>query len=585
MVESPLISVSELGKVFGTRTLFSDITLAVSEGERIALIGPNGSGKSTLLRMLAGLEEPDSGAVRKRNGLRLAYVPQEDKFDESKSIAETLEAALISFGHEAYDVEGKVEIICGKAGFSDKNLKVSTLSGGWKKRVAIIRGLVTEPDILLLDEPTNHLDIAGIIWLESVLVKAPFALLFVSHDRYFIENLATRVIDINKIYPDGYYSSKGGYADFLEAREAYVEGLHQTRASLANRVRREVQWLRQGAKARTTKSKYRTEEAGKLIDELKNFKLEEKRAELEFSTGNRKTKDLIKIENVSKHLNNKLLFHNISFMLSPGIKLGVVGDNGSGKTTFLKVLLGEIQPDSGTVTKANKLRFAFFDQARKQLDLEMTLKDALCKDGDSVVFNGKSMHVAGLAERFLFSRDHLALRLKALSGGERARVLLAKLMLEETDILFFDEPTNDLDIATLEVLEESFSDYPGAVVLITHDRYFLDRVASTVLGVGEIASGLYADYNQWQTTKDSIRSSTGEKRNKLSPLERKELDNMEKTISKAEKLAEKLQLESTDVRIMADATKLRACCDQLSEQLTLIDKLYSRWQELEKQKK
>ncbi len=580
MSQAPLISALELGKTFGTDPLFSDITLAVDQNEKIALIGPNGSGKSTLLKILSGLEFPDQGEVRPRNGLRTAYVAQEDIFDDKLKVSEVLEEALSEIGFSPHEVEGKIEVICGRAGFSDKHAVTGTLSGGWKKRLAILRGLITEPDLLMLDEPTNHLDIDGIIWLEKILSAVNCAILFVSHDRYFIESLAKRVIEINRRYPKGFFSCVGGYTDFLESREDFLTGLQQTKESLANKVRREVEWLRQGAKARTTKSKYRIERAGKLQDKLKSYNLDEGKVSLEFAASNRKSKDLIKIEEVSKELGGKSLFKDVSFILSPGIRLGVIGPNGSGKTTFLNLLLGRIAPDKGKVTIAKNLNFAFFDQKRTQLDRTLTLKESLCPEGDAVVFNGRQIHVAGWAERFLFPKDKLSLPVSSLSGGEQARVLLAKLMLEKTDVLFFDEPTNDLDIRTLEILEESFSEYPGAIVLITHDRYLLDSCSTHVLGLGKTQGEIFGSYSQWESLLQSKATKV-----KLSPAERKELDNIEKEILKAEKVVEKMQTELISEEIASDAGKLNEHCKKLTIQQKKVEDLYNRWEELEAIKK
>ncbi len=594
---SNVLSACELSKSFGNKPLFTGITFAVGERERLALIGPNGSGKSTLLRMLAGLEDPDQGEVRLSNDLRVAYVAQEDKFDEALTIAQVLTRALSAAGYDEHDVEGKVEVMSGRVGFADKNAPVATLSGGGRKRLAIARGLIVEPELLLLDEPTNHLDIEGVLWLEAMLEKATCALLFVSHDRYFIERVAERVIEINRRYPRGFFSADGGYADFLEAREAYFEGLQQTKASLANRVRREVAWLRQGAKARSTKSKHRTETAGRMIDELKNFNLETRDVSLEFAASKRKSKDLIKLENIGKSFGERRLFGKISLTISPGVRLGVVGANGSGKTTFMRTLLGEIKPDEGKVIRAANLRVAYFDQARRLIDPALTLKEALCPEGDGVVFQGKLIHVVGWAERFLFTRDHLSIPVGQLSGGEQARVLLAKVMLQETDLIFFDEPTNDLDIHTLEVMEESFCDYPGAIVLVTHDRYLLDRTATLVLGIGEESGGVYGDYLQWERAREERRAvlrakaraaganpaveSAEKKRNKLSYNEQRELGAMEKNILAAEERMEKLQQESLSEAIMCDAAALQQCYSDLAAQQVLVEKLYDRWAELE----
>ncbi len=584
MSSAPLLSATKLSKSFGNKPLFTDITLTISEGERTALIGPNGSGKSTLLRMMAGLEDADSGTIRNRGGLRYAYVPQEDSFDENLTITETLKLPLIRTGISDHEIAKRIDVLCGRALFPDKNARVAVLSGGWRKRLAIIRGMIVDPDLLLLDEPTNHLDIPGILWLESILSRANYALLFVSHDRYFIENLAKRVIEINKKYPSGFYAQNGAYADFLEGREAYTDALHQQRDALANRTRREVEWLRQGAKARTTKSKYRSEQAHLLVDQLKKFNLEEKRVSLEFSPSNRKSRDLIKLDRVGKSFGNKTLFKDISLTLSPGVRLGVVGHNGSGKTTFLKTLLGEIKPDSGEVILAKNLRLAFFDQARKQIDLSQTLKQALCTDGDSVVFKGKQIHVAGWAERFLFTRDHLALPVSALSGGERARVLLARLMLEERDVLIFDEPTNDLDIRTLEILEESFCEYPGAIVLVSHDRYILERVATTVLGVGA-NGGIFGDYFQWEDAARNLLTTEVVKVSTLSSEEKRELDGIEKQILKAERALEKTQQDANSDAVLADPKALKECCEKLAQQQQVVEDLYNRWEELEDKRK
>lgn len=601
MSPSPLISATELTKNYGVNPLFSDITLSVGERERVALIGPNGSGKSTLLRMLAGIDVPDHGEVRIRNGLQIAYVAQEDIFDSNLSVAETLEETLIKAGFDTHNLGGKIEVICGHFGFTNKKIKTSSLSGGWRKRLAIACGLVVEPALLLLDEPTNHLDISGVLWLEKFLARSNCTLLFVSHDRYFIDHLASRVIEINRQYPRGFYSSSGTYVDFLESRQEYLIGLHKSKEALANKVRREVAWLRQGAKARTTKSKYRSDQALQLQDNLKKFNLDEQSASLEFAASNRKSKDLIKVEEISKSFNERILFKNVTFTISPGIRLGIVGPNGSGKTTFLKTLLGEIQPDCGRVKFANNLKIAFFDQARSQLDRNVTLKSALSDGGESVVFNNREIHVAGWAERFLFSREQLSLQVGSLSGGEQARVLLAKIMLQQSDILLFDEPTNDLDIKTLEVLEESFLEFPGAIVLITHDRYLLDRTCNIVLGLGDGGSSIYSDYFQWEIDNQNITDKSQNQNNKkidieeassyekestkLSYNQKRELETIEKDILRAESIVDSFKSDIESGTFANDPTALRECCQKLSIEQQRVDELYNRWQELDELKR
>lgn len=594
MSKAPLISAQALSKSFGIKPLFEEITLAVDETERLCLIGPNGAGKSTLLKILGGIIEPDSGSVMRRNGLRMAYVSQQDVFKESDTVGQVLSASLISVGQDEHDVHGSVSATAGQFGFTDLNQPISQLSGGWRKRLSLARAMILEPELLLLDEPTNHLDIEGVLWLEKILLRTKAALVFVSHDRYFIEKIAERVIEVSRRYPSGTFSSSGGYVDFLEAREAHLAGLFQTRESLANRVRRETAWLRQGAKARTTKSKHRSERAYEMMEELRSFRLEEEKAKLEFAASKRQTRELFKIDGISKGFEAKELFKNLNLIISPGFRLGVVGPNGSGKTTFLKVLLGELKPDAGRVVKPHNLKIAFFDQGRKTLDPDQTLKKALCNEGDAVVFQGKEIHINGWAERFLFSREQLALKVGELSGGEQARLLLARLVLAESDVLVFDEPTNDLDIDTLEVLEDSFAEYPGAIVLITHDRFLLERTATQVLGLGEDAGRIYADYLQWENRERVVRGDKAKSREepdarageaktatKLSFKEQRELDSIEESILLAEEKLSKIKDEAASEAIVSNAKALTDCYQSLAAQQAQVDALYARWEELE----
>jgi ATP-binding cassette subfamily F protein uup len=492
----------------------------------------------------------------------------------------------------------------GLAGFDNSEVAVSSLSGGWRKRLSLTCALAEEPDCLLLDEPTNHLDIESIEWLEQSLEGSNCAVVFVSHDRYFIERVASRVIELNRAYPRDHLLSDGGYADFLEYRERLHEQLKQQKRSLANKVRREVEWLRQGVKARTTKSRARINEAHRLIDELKGtLPTDRATMELEFATTQRKTKELLKVEKISQALGGRRLFSDVSLVVSPGSRLAIVGPNGSGKTTLARTLVGDIPPTSGRVIRAPNLEVSFMDQARSQISEQISLREFLCPNGDSLVVGGESIHVAAWAARFLFSHNHLARGLSALSGGERARAILAKTIAQQADVLVFDEPTNDLDIETLENLEEGFASFPGAILLITHDRYLLDRTASSVLGLSDGKAALFGSYGQWEAHRaerptstrsagepssrasadgDSVKTSSQPKRAKrLSYKDARDMAMIEELIERAEKQVAQTQAQIDSGEYATDASKLTELCQRLTVEQAEVERLYCRWQELE----
>ncbi len=597
---SHLISCQSVSKDFGAHHLFENMSLSISEGERLGIIGPNGSGKSTLVRILAGVLPPDEGIVAIRKGVRSGYVPQEPEFDPAHTALDAVLEAIADLHEEQFEKESRASVALGRVGFRDLSVRTSTLSGGWRKRLALARELVREPDVLLLDEPTNHLDLEGILWLEKLLVSASFACLVVSHDRYFLENVATDMAEINRIYPEGLFRVRGAYSDFLQRREEYQAARSQEREALENKVRREVEWLRRGPKARTTKSKARIDAAGRMIDELSDMKSRsvERTADVEFTASGRKTKKLVSVEAVSKELGGRTLFRNLDVVLRPGTRLGLAGPNGSGKTTLLRLFANELAADSGTIERADGLRVVYFDQHRAKLDTSVSLRRALAPHGDSVIYQDRTVHVAGWARRFLFRPDQLDVPVSQLSGGERARVVIARLMLEPADLLLLDEPTNDIDIPTLEVLEDSLMEFPGALVLVTHDRYMLDRVSTAVLGLdGEGGWGMFADYSQWEAARAEraasiaaaekpkpaasagVQPASGKK--KLSYMEAREYEGIEDRIHQAEAELNARQAEMSDPVVNTDPVRVQQVYAALQSAQAEVDKLYERWAELE----
>lgn len=594
-----LLSCQAISKSFGSRILFKELSFGVFDKDKIGLIGPNGSGKSTLLKILGGLDSPDEGLVVKNRSLRVGYVPQETDFTD-RTLNDIMLEALEHEAHYSQEYkETQIAITLSKMGFADFSISAASLSGGWKKRLALSIELVKSPDLLLLDEPTNHLDLEGVIWLEKFLAAAQFAYIVISHDRYFLEHITTRMMELDRSYPKGIFSADGSYSLFLEKKEDFLSGQLQQEKSLNSKVRREVEWLKQNPKARTTKSVSRIQEAERLIGELKDLKTrnQSSKSQFDFSSSKKESQKLLVATNVAKSMGGRLLFSGIDLLLSPGVRLGIVGLNGSGKTTFLRLLAGELQPDKGTIKIAEGIKIVYFDQHRAQLPPDITLRRALAPEGDTVTYRGQSIHVNSWCKRFLFSPDRLDLPFGHLSGGEKARVHIARLMLQPADILLLDEPTNDLDIPTLEVLENSLQDFPGAIVLISHDRYMLDQLSNVILGLGtQSDTQLFADYRQWEQfqeeqvlkekslaksveKKDSARSEPRPK--KLSYTEKIELEQIGVKISLLENEIEHLNSNTLDPAFAAEPQKLEAICQQLDEKHQQLDKLYQRWQILE----
>ncbi len=590
-----LLNAQGLAKSYGAFPLFQNISLTISEGDRLGLIGPNGSGKTTLLEVLAGLREPDAGEVAVRKGTRLAAVAQRSSPPPGATVRSLIRRALERADVPAAERDSREAEILGRAGFTDFDVEAASLSGGWQKRLAIVEALVQDPAILLLDEPTNHLDLAGIEWLEKLLAGSAFACVVVSHDRYFLENVATEMAELNRAYPDGLLRVHGNYSTFLEKKEEYLHAQAKRQEALENRVRTEIEWLRRGPKARSTKAKARIGRAQEMIGELADLKARSRTyaADIDFTATDRKTKRLIELEGVTYGFDGRALYDGLDFTLTAGMRVGLVGANGSGKTTLLRLLRGEIAPQCGEMRRAEALRIVYFDQTRT-LDPDITLRRALAPDSDSVVYRGRVIHVASWAARFLFSNEQLNQPVGRLSGGERARVLIARLMLEPADVLLLDEPTNDLDIPTLEILEESLLEFTGALVMVTHDRYMLDRVSTVVLGFdGRGGAGVFADYSQWESWQAETKQPKPVKSapapaarpapaaKKLSYIEAREYEGIEARIAEAESALAARRAALEDPAVLRDGRRLQELSLEIEDAQNAVDALYARWAELE----
>lgn len=599
---SVLVSCNRISKSFGTRTLFENIQFVVESEERVGLIGPNGAGKSTLLRIMAGEETPDSGEVSSKRGLRIGFLEQTPRLSPTMTVEEVvLESARLA--HK--EPQGEVGQVLSLLELTDlSSRKIGELSGGWKKRVALGRELVKSPELLLLDEPTNHLDIESILWLERFLAGAKFATLTITHDRLFLQRVSNRIIELDRRNPGGLLSVHGDYATYLERKEALLSAQVQLESSLKNKMRRETEWLRRGPKARTTKQQARINAAGVLqsqVDEVSS-RNQSRTARLDFESVGKQPKRFIEGKMLSKSYGDTPLFRNLDVFIGPGDRIGLLGKNGSGKSTLIRVLLGTEQPDSGTVYRADSLKVAYFEQNREEIDPTKTVKQTICPAGDHVNYRGRMIHVNGYLDRFLFRKEQAEMPVERLSGGEQSRLLLAKLMLRESTLLVLDEPTNDLDVATLDVLEDCLIEFEGAVILVSHDRYFLDQVSTQIHAFSDDNPGqvtAFADLHQWENFKRERRAvkdryepspktpasestdDTPKKKKRLGFNETRELAGMEATILNAESKLASLQAESQHPYNLSNAGKLTEIYKDLAEAQATVERLYARWAELE----
>jgi len=615
-----LLNATNLSKSYASQTLFTGIGVSISDGDRIGMIGPNGAGKSTLLKILTGIEEPDDGQIVRRKQLKIAYIKQMDNFgDATMPIQAVVDAIASDRDHDDHGLDAETQAIIqlSKLGFDDLEQPIKELSGGWKKRLALACALASEPEVLMLDEPTNHLDMEGVLWLEQFVKQSNLAMVFITHDRVFLENTAKRVIELNRAYPDGTFQVVGNYSEFNRRKEEFLIAQETQQTALASKVRRDDAWLRQGVKGRQTRNTSQVKDATQRRGELSEIKTRnnapKRTTQMEFQATARKTKKLLSTHSMCKAMGTKTLFSGLDVTLAPGMCLGLLGPNGSGKTTLLKLLAGDLAPDSGTIKRAADLKIVNFTQHREALDPTQTLKEALCPIGDTIFYRDKALHVTGWAKKFLFEAEKFRTPVGQLSGGEQARIMIANLMLQPADILILDEPTNDLDIPTLQVLEQTLEEFPGAIVLVTHDRFLLGRLSTDILALdGEGNGKHHASLDQWQRYKnDTAKRKQAEKKaanaeakkrqaeqakaaaanaaggsgGKLSFKLQHELDNIEDIVGHNEEVLEKLKEKMNDPKVIKDHTSYGTVCANYSTAQEKVTQLYARWEELEAMKK
>jgi ABC transport system ATP-binding/permease protein len=599
-----LVDVQALGHAFGERPLFSQLSFTVHERDRIGLIGPNGAGKSTLLRILSGQVRADHGTLAARSALRVGYLAQMPELPAGASVRQAVAQGL---SPATDDLEARVSEVLATLDLANAELGddtlVDVLSGGYRKRVALARELVKQPDLLLLDEPTNHLDVESILWLQRLLATGTFATITITHDRAFLQQVATRILELDRRHERGVLDVDGDYATYLERKAAALSEQEARHAELRNTLRRETEWLRRGPAARTTKQKARIDRAEALGDTVAELgqRTHSASAQLDFEASGRKTRRLIGAEKISKHFGERSLFRDVDVDLGPGARIALLGPNGCGKSTLLRVLLGQEAPSEGRVERARDLVVQAFDQHRDALDPTLTVADTVCPKGDHVTFRGSQVHRHGYLARFLFRPEQMQMRVGRLSGGEQSRLLIARLMLLPADVLVLDEPTNDLDFDTLQVLEDTLSSFGGAVLLVSHDRYFVDRVATQILAfhtapaeLGQITA--FADLSQWQAWhalqlkaasapkprgRAAVAASEPPKRKKLSYKDQRDYDTIEARIAETESRLEALQKESERPEVACNAARVLELSTQMAALAEQTAQLYARWQELE----
>ena len=504
-----LLTMENVTKSYTERILFDHINLGINEGDKIGVIGINGTGKSTLLKIIAGLEEADEGTVTKGNKLRIAYLPQTPVFDDNKTIL-----ANVSEGQTAKEsyrnITGEARVMLQRFGISDPDGTTSTLSGGQKKRVALVRTLLTESDLLVLDEPTNHLDSDMTEWLEDYLRKYKGAFIMITHDRYFLDRVTNKIVELDK---GKLFSYQTNYSGFIALKAEREEMALATERKAKTLFKTELAWMQRGARARSTKQKAHIQRFEALRDREKP----QTDGSVEINAlSSRLGKKTIELYDISKSFNGTALFAPFSYILLSTDRIGIVGHNGCGKSTLLNILTGNLEPDTGCVDTGTTIKIGYFSQENEALNPNMTVLQYVRDTAEYIETSEGTMSASAMCEQFLFDGSMQHTKIEKLSGGEKRRLYLLKVLMEAPNVLILDEPTNDLDIQTLTILENYLSDYPGIVVTVSHDRYFLDKLATRIFSFenGQIVryEGNYSDYKDARRERDAIASPTDKTR-------------------------------------------------------------------------
>jgi ATP-binding cassette subfamily F protein uup len=599
-----LISLQEVTLGFGGPRLFEEINLQIEQGEWVGLLGRNGMGKSTLLKLVNGDIEPQSGSVARQQNLRVAYLPQEVPVDVTGRVfdivASGLDAPIV---HDEHHWQGQLQVeqVISRM-LLDPEAQFETLSAGMKRRVMLARGLAKNPDLLLLDEPTNHLDIASIDWLEGFLKRWGGTLLFVTHDRIFLQRLTTRIVELDR---GRLFDWNCSYVTFLERKEAMLSAEAEANANFDKKLAQEEVWIRKGIEARRTRNEGRVRALKRLREQRKERRERPGKVRMQIQSEKRSGKVVIEIENINYAYGDKSIVRDFTTTIQRGDKVGIIGPNGSGKTTLLRLLLGELAPQSGTVEYGTNLEIAYFDQLRAQLDESKSVLDNVGQGRDSVTINGKPRNLNVYLEDFLFSKDRVNAPISALSGGERNRLLLARLFAQPANLLVLDEPTNDLDVETLEILEDMLLEYEGTLLLVSHDRAFLNNIVTSTLAVdgsGQVTETI-GGYDEWLRQNESAkveekpRSKTVvEEKNegqayvkKMSYKEKREIESQKRELAELPGRIENLEAEihnlTTEMALPSfyqqDSVEITREVDRLKTLQDELAQAYQRWEELE----